>query len=74
MKPSRVLVVLHPSLMPPDSLEGQAAKAIEEWPWEFVSREGHRRDRGANQRNQNEAFHKFISKGWLNQLPKACVA
>jgi D-alanine-D-alanine ligase len=35
MKRSRVLVVLHPSLMPPDSLEGQAARAIEEWRTEF---------------------------------------
>ena len=35
MKRSRVLVVLHPSLMPPDSLEGQSAKAIEEWRTEF---------------------------------------
>jgi D-alanine-D-alanine ligase len=35
MKRSRVLVVLHPSLMPPDSLEGQDPKAIEEWRTEF---------------------------------------
>jgi D-alanine-D-alanine ligase len=35
MKPSRVLVVLHPSLMPPDSLDGQSAKVIEEWRTEF---------------------------------------
>ena len=35
MKRSRVLVVLHPSLMPPDSLEGQEPKAIEEWRTEF---------------------------------------
>ena len=35
MKRSRVLVVLHPSLMPPDSLEGQDPKAIEEWQTEF---------------------------------------
>lgn len=35
MKPSRVLVVLHPSLMPPDSLDGQSAKDIEEWRTEF---------------------------------------
>jgi hypothetical protein len=31
VKRSRVLVVLHPSLMPPDSLEGLEPKAIEEW-------------------------------------------
>jgi D-alanine-D-alanine ligase len=31
----RVLVVLHPSLMPPDSLEGQAQKDIEQWRTEF---------------------------------------
>jgi D-alanine-D-alanine ligase len=35
MKRSQVLVVLHPSLMPPDSLEGQVPKAIEEWQTEF---------------------------------------
>jgi len=35
MKRSRVLVVLHPSLMPPDSLEGQDPKAIDEWRTEF---------------------------------------
>jgi D-alanine-D-alanine ligase len=35
MKRSRVLVVLHPSLMPPDSLDGQDPKAIEEWRTEF---------------------------------------
>jgi D-alanine-D-alanine ligase len=35
MKRLRVLVVLHPSLMPPDSLEGQDPKAIEEWRTEF---------------------------------------
>jgi D-alanine-D-alanine ligase len=35
MKSSRVLVVLHPSLMPPDSLDGQSAKVIEEWRTEF---------------------------------------
>lgn len=35
MKRSRVLVVLHPSLMPPDSLEGQDPRAIEEWRTEF---------------------------------------
>ncbi len=35
MKSSRVLVVLHPSLMPPDSLDGQDPKAIEEWRTEF---------------------------------------
>jgi D-alanine-D-alanine ligase len=35
MKRSRVLVVLHPSLNPPDSLEGQDPKAIEEWRTEF---------------------------------------
>jgi D-alanine-D-alanine ligase len=35
MKRSRVLVVLHPSLMPPDSLEGQDPKAIGEWRTEF---------------------------------------
>jgi D-alanine-D-alanine ligase len=35
MTRSRVLVVLHPSLMPPESLEGQAQKDIEEWRTEF---------------------------------------
>ncbi len=35
MKPARVLVVLHPSLLPPDSLEGQESKAIEEWRTEY---------------------------------------
>jgi D-alanine-D-alanine ligase len=35
MKRSRVLVVLHPSLMPPESLEGQDPKAIDEWRTEF---------------------------------------
>ncbi|HUG73226.1 MAG TPA: hypothetical protein VMK82_07385 [Steroidobacteraceae bacterium] len=35
MKRSRVLVVLHPSLMPPDSLAGLEPKAIEEWRTEF---------------------------------------
>src|SRR5688572_18259747 len=35
MKPSRVLVVLHPSLKPPDNLEGSAPKDIEEWRTEF---------------------------------------
>jgi D-alanine-D-alanine ligase len=35
MTRSRVLVVLHPSLMPPDSLEGQTQKNIEEWRTEF---------------------------------------
>ncbi len=35
MKRSRVLVVLHPSLMPPDSLEGQDPKAVAEWRTEF---------------------------------------
>ena len=35
MKKSRVLVVLHPSLMPPRTLEGQDPKAIEEWRTEF---------------------------------------
>jgi D-alanine-D-alanine ligase len=35
MKPCRVLVVLHPSLMPPDSLEGQDPKAVDEWRTEF---------------------------------------
>lgn len=35
MKRSRVLVVLHPSLMPPDTLDGQSPKAIEEWRTEF---------------------------------------
>jgi D-alanine-D-alanine ligase len=35
MKRSRVLVVLHPSLMPPDTLEGQDPRAIEEWRTEF---------------------------------------
>jgi D-alanine-D-alanine ligase len=35
MKPSRVLVVLHPSLMPPDSLEGRRASEIEEWRTEY---------------------------------------
>ncbi|MGC4028888.1 MAG: hypothetical protein QM696_08455 [Steroidobacteraceae bacterium] len=35
MKRSRVLVVLHPSLMPPDSLDGHDSKAIEEWRTEY---------------------------------------
>lgn len=35
MKRSRVLVVLHPSLKPPDTLDGQGTKAIEEWRTEF---------------------------------------
>lgn len=35
MKRSRILVVLHPSLMPPDTLEGQDPKAIDEWRAEF---------------------------------------
>jgi D-alanine-D-alanine ligase len=35
MKPSRVLVVLHPSLMPPDSLEGRSDSEIEEWRTEY---------------------------------------
>jgi D-alanine-D-alanine ligase len=35
VKRCRILVVLHPSLMPPDSLEGQDAKAIEEWRTEY---------------------------------------
>ena len=35
MKRSSVLVVLHPSLMPPDTLDGQAAKAIAEWRTEY---------------------------------------
>ena len=35
MKPSRVLVVLHPSLMPPDTLEGQDSKSVAEWRTEY---------------------------------------
>jgi D-alanine-D-alanine ligase len=35
MKRSRILVVLHPSLIPPDRLEGQDPKAIEEWRTEY---------------------------------------
>jgi len=35
MKRSRILVVLHPSLMPPETLEGQDPKAIEEWRTEY---------------------------------------
>jgi len=35
MKRSSVLVVLHPSLMPPDTLEGQDPKAIAEWRTEY---------------------------------------
>jgi D-alanine-D-alanine ligase len=35
MKRLRILVVLHPSLMPPDSLDGHDPKAIEEWRTEF---------------------------------------
>jgi D-alanine-D-alanine ligase len=35
MKKARVLVVLHPSLMPPRTLEGQDPKAIEEWRTEY---------------------------------------
>ena len=35
MKRSSVLVVLHPSLMPPDTLEGQDPRAIAEWRTEY---------------------------------------
>lgn len=35
MKRCRILVVLHPSLIPPDSLEGHDPKAIEEWRTEY---------------------------------------
>ncbi len=35
MKLSRVLVVLHPSLMPPESLEGQDPRSVEEWRTEY---------------------------------------
>ena len=35
MKRSRVLVVLHPSLMPPESLEGHDPKSVEEWRTEY---------------------------------------
>lgn len=35
MKRSSVLVVLHPSLMPPDTLEGQDPKAVAEWRTEY---------------------------------------
>ena len=35
MKKQRVLVVLHPSLMPPDSLAGFSDKQVEEWRTEY---------------------------------------
>jgi D-alanine-D-alanine ligase len=35
MKKKRILVVLHPSLMPPASLEGQDAKVIDQWRTEY---------------------------------------
>jgi len=35
MKSCRILVVLHPSLMPPDHLDGHDPKTIEEWRTEF---------------------------------------
>ena len=35
MKKQRVLVVLHPSFMPPDSLDGFSQKEIDEWRTEF---------------------------------------
>jgi D-alanine-D-alanine ligase len=35
MKSLRVLVVLHPSLMPPDTLEGHDARSVDEWRTEF---------------------------------------
>jgi D-alanine-D-alanine ligase len=35
MKRARVLVVLHPSLMPPSTLEGHDPKVIEEWRTEY---------------------------------------
>ncbi len=34
-QPRRVLVLLHPGLMPPDSLEGHAPKAVVEWRAEY---------------------------------------
>ena len=35
MKPLRTLVVVHSSLLPPDSLEGYSAKEIDEWRTEY---------------------------------------
>ena len=35
MKPLRVLVLLHPELVPPDSLEGHSDQAIHEWKTEY---------------------------------------
>ena len=35
MKRLRILVVLHPSLMPPESLEGHDPKAVDEWRTEY---------------------------------------
>ena len=46
MKPLRTLVVMHESLVPPDSLEGHSEKEIEEWRTEYdvirqLKRAGH---------------------------------
>jgi D-alanine-D-alanine ligase len=35
VKPLRVLVLMHPSLVPPDSLKGQAPEAINSWKTEY---------------------------------------
>lgn len=35
MKPLRVLALMHPSLVPPDSLEGRTEKEIHEWKTEY---------------------------------------
>ncbi len=35
MKPLRTLVVMHESLVPPESLEGHSEKEIDEWRTEY---------------------------------------
>ena len=35
MKPLRVLVLMHPDCVPPDSIDGYSAKEINEWKTEF---------------------------------------
>ena len=34
-KPLRILVLMHPSLVPPDSLKGQSAEEVHRWKTEF---------------------------------------
>lgn len=46
MKPSRVLVLMHPALVPPDSVEGHTEEEIHQWKTEFdivstLRRRGH---------------------------------